>query len=213
MATIQALCQRVIQFKGGKIVRSGKARDVISSYLSEQLELAYVDLDERTDRDGSGNIRLNTIHFEDVAGNVIDRAQSGQPLNIVLRYTAPQVANHVSFEVSFYNTSASGVPIFRCSTLYAGLALQQVRGSGEITCRIPKILLPASNYHLNVSAIEADMGYADYVAAAATLQVVDGDVFGSGRVQSAGDAEAILEHSWQISHTGQDDHVPMQAAL
>lgn len=196
MATMQALCQRVIQLEAGIIVQSGVAHEVISHYLSSQLDLAQVDLGSREDRSGSGSVRLTAIRFEDARGKPVDTIQSGKELRITLAYCAPRVANHVSFEISIYNSAGAGLPIFRCSTLLNGLELPRVSGEGEIVCNIPKLLLPASNYYLNVSAIEADIGYADYVAAATTLQVVEGDIFGSGRVQSVGDAVAILEHDW-----------------
>jgi len=199
MVAIQTLCQRVLQLDQGAVKQDGSPQEVISRYMSDQLALSKVDLDKRQDRTGSGRIRITNIRFQDDRGQVIERIQSGQKMQIVLSYTVATIANNVTFEISFYDSS--GVTIFRCSTEYLGLEIEKLQGQGEITCRIPRLLLPAGTYHLNVCAV-AGGGYADHVETAASLHVIEGDFFGHGRVQSAGSAVALLEHDWEI---GQDN--------
>jgi len=197
MVAIQTLCQRVVQLDQGTIKQDGSPQEVISQYMSDQLALSRVDLDKRHDRTGSGRIRITHIRFEDDRGQVIERLQSGQKLRIVLSYKVAAIANNVSFEISFRNSS--GVAIFRCSTEYLGLELNELQGEGEIVCRIPRLVLPASIYHLNVSAI-AGGGYADHIETAASLHVIEGDFFGHGRAQSASAAVALLEHDWEVDN-------------
>lgn len=198
MVAIQKFCQRVIQLDQGTIKQNGSPQEVISKYMSDQLALSQVDLAKRHDRTGSGRIRVTGIRFEDGRGQLIERLQSGQKLRIILSYNVATIANNVFFEISFYDPS--GVSIFRCSTEYLGLELNKLQGQGEIACLIPKLLLPASIYHLNVSAI-ADGRRADRIETAASLHVIEGDFFGHGRTQSARSAVALLEHTWALDNT------------
>jgi lipopolysaccharide transport system ATP-binding protein len=201
MGSIQALCRRVIQLHDGMIKRDGPAAEVIAQYTSDTLALAQIDLSKRRDRSGSGLLRVTGLRFENGCGRVIDRVQSGQELRIILSYHATGLANRVSFEISFYTPSAPGIAIFHCSTEYLGLELHHLTGQGEIACLIPKLLLPASDYYLDVATIELGLGYADYVEAAATLPVLEGDFFGYGQVQAANSAVAVLEHTWSVDNS------------
>ncbi len=195
MVAIQRFCKRVIQLDGGMIRRDGPAQDVVSSYMSELLTLSQLPLDERHDRTGSGLIRVTGIQIENAQGRVIQSSPSGMPLQIVLAYKTAAIANDVSFEISFYDLA--GRAIFRCNTQYLGLELNHLQGQGEIACRIPKLLLPAGRYQLNVTALENHVS-ADRIEAAAILTVTGSNVIGPGEQQTASDAFALLEHTWEL---------------
>jgi len=195
MVAIQRLCKRVIQLDQGMIKQDGAPQEVISKYMSDQLTLSRVGLDKRHDRTGSGRIRVTSIRLEDGRGQVIESLPSGKHLRIVLAYRVATIANNVSFEISFYDLS--GIAIFRCSTEYLGLELNTLQGQGEIACLVPKLLLPAGSYQLNVTAIVGG-DYADRIETAATLHVAEGDIIGHGRLQSGSEAVALLEHTWEL---------------
>jgi len=195
MVAIQKFCKRVLQLDQGTIKQDGPSQEVISQYMSDQLALSQVDLGKRQDRTGSGLIRVTGIRLEGSQGQVIESLQSGKKLRIILSYKVATIANNVSIEISFYNPS--GVAVFQCSTEYLGLELNKLQGQGEIACLIPKLLLPAGIYELCVTAI-VGRECADYIETAASLHVVEGDIIGHGRVQSASEAVALLEHTWEL---------------
>jgi lipopolysaccharide transport system ATP-binding protein len=195
MVAIQRFCKRVLLIDQGTIKQDGIPQEVISRYMRDQLALSWVDLDKRDDRTGSGRIRVAGIRLEDGRGQVIESLQSGEKLKILLSYKVAAIANNVSIEISFYNFS--GVAVYRCSTEYLGLELNKLQGQGEIACLIPKLLLPASSYQLNVTAIVGG-DCADRIETVATLHVVEGDIIGHGRLQSASEAVALLEHTWEL---------------
>jgi lipopolysaccharide transport system ATP-binding protein len=197
MVAIQRFCKRVLQLEQGMITQDGSPQKVISRYTSDQLALSQVELDKRQDRTGSGWIRATGIRLENDQGQVIESLQSGQKLRIILSYEVATIANNVSMEISFYDPSE--VVIFRCSTDYLGLELNKLQGQGEITCLIPKLLLPAGSYQLDVTIIVGS-DCADYIETAASLHITESNIIGRGRVQSASEAIALLEHTWEFDN-------------
>jgi lipopolysaccharide transport system ATP-binding protein len=197
LAAMTSFCQRMILLDGGAIQKVGSPQDVTVDYLGNMMKQSKLDLRYRTDRKGSGHLRITGIRFEDSAGHAIQHALTGQELRIVLSYEAAQRATQVSFGIGIQNML--GVPIFMCDTKLLGMSIREITGHGEVICHIPKLLLPSGQYWLNVDAVEGRGLIADYVEAAGTLEVVSGDFFGYGRVPSADAGIALLEHSWVLN--------------
>jgi hypothetical protein len=60
-------------------------------------------------------------------------------------------------------------------------------GTGSITCTIPKLqLLPGKYYVLLAASIPPAFEYLDYVSHAAVFEVLEHDVYGSGKIPDCG---------------------------
>jgi lipopolysaccharide transport system ATP-binding protein len=89
MAAVENLCSRGIVLEKGRMRFDGDASETVQEYLRNRDTLG-VDLRDRTDREGSGEIRVTNISLRDKNGHPIDIVSSGQALDIVLEYEMTQ---------------------------------------------------------------------------------------------------------------------------
>ncbi|MEX1014412.1 MAG: Wzt carbohydrate-binding domain-containing protein, partial [Candidatus Paceibacterota bacterium] len=68
MSSIESLCSRTILLKDGKIVSNGDTQEIVSQYLRTITEQTKIDLSNRKDRRGTGNIQFKKMIFEDGVG-------------------------------------------------------------------------------------------------------------------------------------------------
>jgi lipopolysaccharide transport system ATP-binding protein len=197
MSAIQNLCHSCLLLDQGRIVRHGGVREVIDHYLGETLAGAREsELSHRTDRTGSGRIRIQGFHLENAAGRRGGGVQSGQPCTFVFDYRctgAPCRNVSVAFGVS----DTLGVFLFRNYTGDTGQDFPLVAGRGEFRCSVPRLPLRAGRYLLGVR-VSVDGQEADYIGAnAAAFDVEAGDFYRSGR--QSDHAPVLVDHDWQLA--------------
>ena len=100
--------------------------------------------------------------------------------------------------MTVYN--ALGVPLFTLSTRVASLPPQSLPPKGVFVCTIEKLPLPAGNYTLRLVA-KYNENYAYVLENAASLSVVEGDFFGTGKYLSASLGVSLIKGSWQIKES------------
>lgn len=197
MSAVQALCHSCLLLDQGCIVARGPVRDVVQRYLAESFATADgSDLDRRTDRTGTGRIRIRGFRLEDAAGEPVAVVQSGQACTFVFDYevTGPPCRN---VAVAFGVTDAVGTFLFRNYTNDVGRDFATVGGRGEFRCHVPRLPLRAGRYLLGIW-VGADGAEADYIRSnAASFDVEAGDFYGSGR--QSDHAPILVDHDWHLA--------------
>ena len=69
---------------------------------------------------------------------------------------------------------------------------------GVITCSLPKAPLLPGLYTLNAYCTVAGQ-VADWVKDAATIEVLEGDYFGTGKLPLPGYGSTVIAHTWRVS--------------
>ena len=77
MASMHQLCKNGILMDKGEIIYKGMIDDVIGVYQKDALNIQNVNLLNRTDREGNGRIRIESIQLRDVKGNNLDYIRTG----------------------------------------------------------------------------------------------------------------------------------------
>ncbi|MDP3979994.1 MAG: ABC transporter ATP-binding protein, partial [Chlamydiota bacterium] len=85
MAAVENLCQKGVLLEKGKISSIGTIGESVSKYMSSMNNDVY-DLSQRTDRLGTGQIRLTQIDIRDDDNNRVEFVKSGQNINIYLHF-------------------------------------------------------------------------------------------------------------------------------
>ena len=80
MASIEALCTHSIYLKKGKIISSGKPSTIIKNYISDSTICNEKSIEERTDRKGTGLIKVTSIRLIDENMNTVNFAKTGSHL-------------------------------------------------------------------------------------------------------------------------------------
>jgi hypothetical protein len=197
MSAVQSLCQTCLLLSRGEVATRGPARDVVARYLRESFGAAdSTTLRTRTDRTGSGKLRIVGFHLEDAAGHSVSMVQSGQACTFVFNYACERgPCRNVAF--AFGVQDAVGTFLFRNHTTDAGQDFEQVTGDGQFRCHVPRLPLRAGRYMLGFRASVGDEE-ADYIAGnAASFDVESGDFYGSGR--QSDHAPILVDHDWSLA--------------
>jgi lipopolysaccharide transport system ATP-binding protein len=200
MGAIKGLCSRAIWLDGGRLKADGDVDDVVQKYLvasSEQGEW-HTQIASRTDRGGNGSFRFKGFLLRNDGGEPMISAISGDPVNFVLPYemTATNVKN-VSIYVWVRDAFTKG--IFSLSNVWTGQDLTALPPKGEIVCNLPRFPLREGRYYLDLG-VDLNGSKADRVIRAATLEVINGRFFETGKVPTGSNAgDFLCDHSWSFS--------------
>jgi lipopolysaccharide transport system ATP-binding protein len=189
MAAVRTLCTRGIVIEGGQVV----CDDRVDSALDHYLTLAYPaqpgELAGRTDRLGDGTLRFTAVRFRNRAGECVEGITSGEPLTIEVDYTAKPGLDpaRLVLAFSFFDSYQNPVVLFASDEM--GVQFPSLSGEGTMAVEIPQFLLRGAIYTMKLIASYAPISpdnFCDVVEGAATLCVLPGDFWKSGRTNRSG---------------------------
>ena len=195
MASIQSLCTRVLLLRGGRRVEMGPTKEVVGAYMMEQEAAAAVPLNERTDREGAGEIRLKDVQVANLDPDSPTALYCGAPVRFDLRYEKTgRLADH-SFHIGVHDTY--GVHVCHFSSRVTGCMWDDLGDGGTVSCTVPRLPLPEGRYRLEV-AVLGEHRVVDRVYDALIIDVQVADFYGSGDMSSQGYAKCLVDHSWEL---------------
>ncbi len=200
MAAVGNLCQRGVVLSGGEVQFVGSQGEAISHYLRGISEHKG-SLHDRTDRRGSGEIRVVGIELRDDQGKFIDFAQSGQDVNLHLHYeTKPgEKLNNVFVGVSV--KTQLDVDVFFINNRVTRDDFGTIPPKGTFILRLPHLPLPASTFRIGYSVMPnlgRDWSYYDTISDAMELNVIEGDFYGSGEIPPPTHGVTLAPGEWRI---------------
>lgn len=199
MAAVDKLCQHGVVLDRGQLKYIGSQTEAITQYLTG-LSGNTTSLRERTDRQGSGEVRVTGIEFRDVNGNVIDAASCGQDIDVYLYFEASYDSRNYSLSVGLTFKTQLDVPVFIQDSKLTQIVFRHLPESGAFICRIKRVPLPASTYRIGYGLITPRDGKClDHINDAAELTVIEGDFFGSGIVPPISHGVCLVDAQWYLS--------------
>src|SRR5882724_1978090 len=196
MAAVQGLCSRACLFSAGQIVGEGVPTEVVRRYFAETSQASPASLEERRDRQGTGEIRFVKVCIVDGEGRSIDTALCGQDIGIVVSYRSRdhQPVSRVDIHITFY--TSLGQFMFNCSSEGSGSPCDVLPASGEVLCHIPELPLAPGRYVFNLySTVGGEI--VDWVQQAGHLDVAAGDYFGTGQLKTHEEG-FLVKHKWSV---------------
>jgi ABC-type polysaccharide/polyol phosphate transport system ATPase subunit len=159
---IEALCDRAIWLDKGRLVKMGKAADVVRAYLDDQdhrlvnqarEELSTLPADAHT----PVSIELVELVGED--GAVKNDFYSGERMTIRIHYEAREKVEWPLFNLRVFHR---GKDVFEASMLIDGPEVEGIEGRGTVECRLDCLPLTPKVYELVIFA-RAKEGVSDIV--------------------------------------------------
>ena len=99
---------------------------------------------------------------------------------IVVTFSTTEPVKKCDVSIHFENVWTD--TILRLATRETARPFNDLSGRGSITCTIPKLrLLPGKYYVLLAASIPPAFEYLDYVSHAAVFEVLEYDIYGSGK--------------------------------
>ncbi len=196
MAAVSALCSKAMVLWHGEVQYPlGNVQDAVQHYLSQVAEVTKTSLADRTDRQGSGNIRISDFGTFDSKGKVVEYLSTGQDVDMRIYYTAANNLDNVTVAIGI--TASSGAFVSMLSNELTGSSFSTNDKEGYFACRIRKLPLAPGYYSVNLIIRSNDM-IQDWIQEAVTLTVEPGDFYGTGRMPPQSHSGVLLEQEWSI---------------
>jgi len=197
MAAMQGLCSKCYLLKGGRLVAEGAPRAVIEQYMAGTASGEVVELGQRKDRQGTGEIRFEEVTICDAQGRPIDNALCGQNISFAVSYRSrnDKPISRLDVHITFYTTG--GQFMFNCSSEASGHPFDVLPPQGQVFCHIPELPLSPGRYNFNLySTVRGEE--ADWVQQAGSLTVASGDYFGTGQLKTHKEG-FLVKHKWTVN--------------
>jgi lipopolysaccharide transport system ATP-binding protein len=185
MPAIEALCTRGIVLEQGSIKVDGTARDIVEEYARIAAERRSIVIAERTDREGTGRMRILAIESE---------MRTGAESTVRFTYEGQPRLRNVEIIAGLYTERGEGVASLSTKTTMT--TFPSLPPAGTLVCVIPRTPLVAGTYSVSVTVL-VNGEIADLVRNAATVDVAAGDFFGSGQQPAPQHGHVMFDHRWQ----------------
>ncbi len=170
--TMTELCDRLVWFRGGKLVAQGPPDIVMGQYVNEMttgampvdpesvptiMTPAGIGLELGTTRSGSLDMQITDVRIYS-NGQETDTIHTGESLTVKLSYEAPKLL-FAHFSVAITNEDT--ISCYDANTEH--LDLPPVQGTGTITLQLERLDLAQGQYYIDIGAFERGWTYAyDY---------------------------------------------------
>lgn len=184
MAAVESLCTTGVLLDQGSIVLQGPIRDVVHTYLEKASQLGSSSVADRRDRQGDGRLRFVAIDSS---------IRTGLPSELRFRYVGQPGMKNVGISVGIFTSRGEGA-IYLSSDM-SGSLLPEIPANGSLVCRFDRASLLPGSYSMNVYCTVNGI-VADWIQDAVTIDVDEGDFFGTGRLPPEGYGTVAASHSW-----------------
>ncbi len=202
MNAILGLCSRVLVLESGEITYDGPTDAGVSHYLMQRRsQLAGISVADRTDREGTGDFRFESIVFKNAAtGQPLDLILSGQAVHIEIGYcTRPAwVPRAVHATIAFF--SSTGQFMFACNNEAVGAETAHLGARGTMICTIDRWPLVSDVYSYNLFA-QVGSQLVDWVRDAGHINVENGAFYSTGRMPTTHKG-VLIEYGWSTVPEG-----------
>ena len=196
MVSISYLCTSGILINNGKISYSGKTEEVISRYIENNNTLAGIELADRTDRSGNGDVIVKRISILDGRSKKkIDRIVAGQDVIIEIYYESRTKDSIKNFNIGLGVFEKNGIFICVLNNMMSNYFFRDLPSTGVVYCKIPRFPLMSGPFSLTVT-LQVNNVLVDQVQNAISVLVEEGDYYGSRNSNAFGRQGVYIEQNW-----------------
>ena len=194
MAAVRNLCGRSVLLNAGRVESIGPTAEVVELYLRGD-RAAPSDLLGRTDREGTGVVRVERLTVLGEDGEPTSRVVPGRPwsLRLGFRSSAPSSVFQVSADL---DTADGG----RVTTLFSGFQGDVFRtegGRATVDCTVEAMDLRPDVYTLNVWVGLNRTEVFDFVHRAAVVEFQATDFYDSGHLPEKAHGPLMARFRWR----------------
>jgi lipopolysaccharide transport system ATP-binding protein len=181
LGAVGSICENGIVLDKGNIVFRGPIQETIRFYEREIFQKKCVDkpITDRSDRSGTGDVKLVDFHIENGNGEKIDRIHNGSTVKFYFGYRTAREQGAEAVDLNIVVERETGENVFQLGTRFTGQRFEHLPSKGDIICTIKKFPLVPGKYKLNLY-LESETNPSDYIIPLTYLNVVDGDFYQSG---------------------------------
>lgn len=195
MAAILGLCPTCIYLERGVIKHHGITSEIVHKYLEGGRTMGYMPLSERTDRRGDGRARITSLRFLDaITCRPTEVLVSGQDVKIEINYKSEGSGlKHFNIGLPFINSLGQFVMVLNSEM--ASSAFEFLPPEGCVYCHVPKFPLMGGSFSVNIN-LYVNLCLTDAIENAVTIEVQNGDFFGTSYSADHGRQGVYVPHYW-----------------
>lgn len=198
-AAVESLCRRGLVMDAGRLIFDGTQTEALARH-AERSSASSISIRERTDRQGSGEMRMVAAEVRHPTGRPLQMVHSGEDVDIWLHFENPNRLQYPKLNARVYVTTHLGAPVFTQSNQLVGRSFGELPERGAFVCRIRRLPLPAGTFpvafQLSTQYRQADI--IDAVSNACELHVEAGNFFGTGLVPAIAAGVTLVPAEWRI---------------
>jgi len=195
MAAIDALCSRCILIQGGMLNQIGSSNEIVKNYVKElYCQHKNIPLKERFDRQGSGEIRVENVHFGTPDDAKCGIWITGKDALIEIDYRSKEGKTYRNIEIAIGIKKIDQTPLLYLGTKVTHQDLESFHDSGSSICKIIRLPLEPGRYSITLE-IKQNGIIVDYISSAASIDVAEGDYYGTGVIWPYG--AFLCDYTWK----------------
>jgi len=189
IASVLSLCTRAVALQAGRVVADGSPAEVVEGYLAALTGCYTPDLALRTDRKGTGRVRMRRVTISPRGqGSLTPGCEASVEIELDRR------CRNLVVTFTIYNGMGQAVVCFRTTEW----SKRDAFADGNVAvCEIEGLNLVPGRYHLNAS-LTSDGELADWVEMAAQFEVQEGLVNGRPIRPLVQFVSVFFEHRWTL---------------
>ena len=199
-AAIESLCTRGVVMEHGRLAFNGTQAEAIDFYAASRAGLS-TDLASRTDRKGSGEVRVTGMEIRNAAGSVTSTVRSGEDVEIALRFERRGNGSFARLAVELHVATHLGAPVFTQANWLGGHVFGDLPDRGTLVCKLTRLPLPVGMFRVGFHLAAEERSRRDPLDEmdfATELHVESGDFFGSGKLPPVNLGVSLANGSWRL---------------
>jgi lipopolysaccharide transport system ATP-binding protein len=204
IAMVKALCNQALLLEGGSVKTFGKAEETINQYLTSNISTRTACVELLSHARSAGNNRaIMRGWVETATGEFSQAVPTGTEIALAFQYALPAVVSELDF--GFGIETLEGLRVFSVNNKTTESFFGDAPRAGIAKCRIPELQLLPGTYFLSFSIVDGKTGWVDYVERAMLLEVLENDVFGTGKMYEK--TQGLIYTRSKIEIVGVDSYV------
>lgn len=200
MTAVEALCDRALLLRNGRLTEDGPARDVIASYLAK-VDAELLAADGGPDVTSDSDLEIVRTTILDGLGRESDRVRAGEPMTVRLYYRAVRPIASPLFNVGLGDGHGGCFTI--ASMTRDGGAPEILSGEGTLDCTFAELPVLPGVYEV-WCAVRGALGFGPLFSwqRLRRFRVESHEVRGGKAAVSYGPlskAPVVLPYSWRLS--------------
>ncbi len=206
-AAIESLCTRGVLLERGRLVFDGSPTEAIQASAETRATLSH-ELSERTDRKGTGEVRVTALRLRGSGGSELAVPRCGGPLEVALDFLRTSKTDFPRLCAQITVSTHLGAPLFTHGSWLTGELFGGLPERGTLICALPRLCLAPGHYDLSFRVLaELRGGVAlDELEHAAELHVEAGNFFGTSQLPGPRDGALLVDGAWRmepaLAHAG-----------
>jgi lipopolysaccharide transport system ATP-binding protein len=197
MNYLRELCSRGIWLDSGRIRFDGSIDQAVLAYGESAGANPSSELSHRTDRRGSGVVKVSRITLDDGRGHPVAHAASGMPLGVAVHLEHPKIQSGQRADIRLEILDIYGQVVMVADNGISGQDIALQGSSSAWRCMFPKLPLNTQVYSINVR-VRIGKELADQLSGALMVDVERGMFYPTGLLPENREG-LLVDYTWSAA--------------